>query len=195
MTYDDRKYPAKGSGLPRSADHRPHLTDIIREIGVKLGLIPNYAASGNDWDLDMAGDLGFMWEEMLTYVFAERMRDVIRPGEVELDGIVGSPDGLGVDPEDTNDLIVEEYKLTWKSAKNLPTENWYWMTQSKGYCRMCGVNTVIMRIAYINGDYKGSGPIYREARITFSEQELWENWRMLTDYARRVNEYVRALLG
>ena len=181
--YEDKPFPATGSGLPRSTNpDKPHITDLIKEIGSKTGLIPNY--SGSTWDISMAGDIGFMWEEVLSFVMAKRMAEVFRPGEVERDGIVGSPDGLGPDPWGIVNLVVEEYKATWKSSRHLPWENWYWMAQAMSYCHMLELDTVIMRIAYLNGDYAGSGPQYRMARITFTEDELKSNWRMITEYAK-----------
>lgn len=184
VTYQDLPFPATGSGLHRSDDpHRPHLTPIIREIGQRTGLIKVHAAD-NGWDINFAGDIGFMWEDCLSLVMGDRMSGVARVGEVEMDGIVGSPDGIGPDPLGVHPAVLEEYKFTWKSSRNLPQSNWYWMMQVKCYCRMLGLTVCEMRIAYVMGDYKGGGPRYREARLEFTEGELEEAWGMVTKYAR-----------
>jgi hypothetical protein len=36
------------------------------------------------------------------------------------------------------------------------------------------------------GDYKGSGPIYRVARIRFTQKELEDNWRMILQHKEAV---------
>jgi hypothetical protein len=182
MTYEDKPFPAIGSGLPRSTD-RPHVSEIIRGIGQQLGLIPKYDGS-NNWDINLAGDIGFMWEMVFTHVLAERMCD-FRPGEVEMDGLAGSPDGIGPDPLGVEPAVVMEWKFTWKSSKNLPTGNWAWMSQVKAYCHMLGLRVAVFKICYCMGDYKGSGPSYREARIEFTEQELAQNWAMLVQYEQQ----------
>lgn len=179
--HEDKLFPAKGSGLPRSEDpDRPHVTNLLREIGAKTKLMPDYSSS--TWDVGLAGDVGFMWEEVLTLVLGKRMAEVYRPGEIERDGIVGSPDGLGDDPWSQHPLVIEEYKATWRSSRNMPWENWYWMGQGKAYCHMMDIPVLIMRIVHLNGDYAGSGPIYRVARIEFTEEELQANWRMLLQW-------------
>jgi hypothetical protein len=125
--------------------------------------------------------VGFLWEEVLSREFAERY--AVRIGEVEHDSIIGSPDGLSInDPKVPDNLVDEEYKATWKSIRKPPEDNWYWMTQFKSYCYMLGVNTTVLRVLYINGDYKGSGPIPALFRIEYTSQELQENWDMVRNH-------------
>ena len=112
----------------------------------------------------------------------------VRLEEVELDGILASPDGIGEDPLGEVPMVLEEYKFTWKSDKNLPTENWAWMTQTKSYCRMLDTSVVVMRIAYIMGDYRGSGTRNKAYRIQFTEEELWQNWEMVVKHAEEMRE-------
>ena len=179
IDYIDSPYPPLGSGVPRSDSAltgKPHLTTIIRYIGDKLGLL-KYA---NAWDLDLAGDLGFTWERVLELAYGDRLGT--RIGEIELDGIVGSPDGVGPDPDDKSVLALDEYKLTWVSSNNNPSEVWKWMVQCKSYCRMLGLDTAIMHILYLMGNYRGSGPIYRVARIRYSQQDLVKNWMMIVNH-------------
>lgn len=188
MTYEDLPFPCSGSGLVRSSYSDTgllHMTNVIHSIERHIGR--EYKGEGFQ-DFGMTGEMGFMWEDALTLVMADRMREVQRPEEVVRDGIVCSPDGVGPDPLHLVHLVLEEYKLTWKSNRNLPTEVWYWMTQCKGYCYVLGLDTAIMRIGYIMGNYKGSGPLYREARITFTEQELRDNWNMITSHAAEMQK-------
>ncbi len=182
-----------GSGEPRSnVTGKPHLTLIIKGIEKSVGF--DYKGAGFE-NMDLTMDIGFMWEEVLSRVFADRM--AIRPGEVECDNIVGSPDGINSDPgvvennghiiiePDDSVMVLEEYKFTWKSSKTLPHDNWYFMTQAKGYCYMVGTNIIIFRVCYVNGNYKGSGPQYRVERIVYTDYELKANWDMILDFAER----------
>jgi len=161
-----------GSGVARSHD-KPHLTDVLRYIKKQLGT--DY--KGGSWGAPgLTAEIGFLWEETLSRVFGSRF--AARLGEVIVDGIALSPDGFNYD-EILACPVVEEYKATWKSSKNDPTDNWDWMVQTKAYCYALGVEATVFRILYMMGDYKGSGPLYRECRILYTDQELRDNWEMI----------------
>lgn len=164
----------------RSTD-RPHLTDIIKSIEKQIGA--GYKGPGFK-ERELTMEVGFIWEDVLSHVLGRRMG--ARFGEVECDGIVGSPDGIGDDPLGTVDVVLEEYKCTWRSTRRVPTKDWYWMCQCKSYIHMLGIHppVAIMRILYLMGDYKGSGPLYKVARIEYTEKEVWENWQMIVNHAK-----------
>jgi hypothetical protein len=172
----DEAFELAGSGVDRSCGPDVvHLTDVTRYIGAKTGLGPNTAGQ---WDLDAAAEAGFIWEDLLSLVLGRRLG--VAPGEVELDGIVGSPDGIGPDPWEEVPLAVQEYKCTWRSVRNgQPDGVWHWMAQVKGYCRMVGTHVVVFRVLYLMGDYKGSGPLRRTFRLEFDQKEIEENWAMI----------------
>ena len=188
----DAPYLPIGSGVDRTDtkdDDRYHLTEVIKYVQFCLGT--DYKGKGFD-NKALTMDVGFLWERTLERTWGDAM--ALRIGEVECDDILGSPDGLTEDDDihdtagklvvtGTHEPCLEEYKFTWKSAKKSPTEDWYYMTQIKSYCHMIGVNICVMRILYIMGDYKGSGPIYRVCRIVFEEEELTTNWGMILKYA------------
>lgn len=167
----DIQFPLTGSG-DRTCD-RLHLSDIYTDL--ERTLFPK--ASTADMTNRLWAEVGFLWETTLSRSLAEHCGT--RPGEVELDGIVGSPDGY-----DPDSGILYEYKSTWKSIKNAhPTQVWKWQVQVKGYCKMLGVSTVMFHVLYIMGDYRGSGPLYRSYLITFTDREIDENWQMLKNHA------------
>lgn len=181
ITTLDEPFVPLGSGLPRSPGL--HLTDVMKEIEIDMG----WRKKGWEHDqLYMAAEIGFMWEELLSFVFAERFAH--RIGETSLDGIIGSPDGVGLDPEDENKLILEEYKCTWSSAKRCPSEVWKYLVQIKSYCHMLNLDTCIMRVLYLMGFYDGQGPVYRVSRFEFEEEELEMNWQMITQKAEEMRE-------
>lgn len=146
-----------------------HLTDIIQDMLLVLG--KDYKGPDNP----LWAEVGFVWEELLSMAWGSALG--ARPGEVELDGVVMSPDGL-----DRAHGILEEYKATWRSTNTVktPCDEWKWMTQVKAYCKALGVTTVRFRILYLMGDYRGSGPVYKEFFIEFTSQELDDNWNMLS---------------
>ena len=157
-----------------------HLTDIIQDIMVESGM--KKTASGAMWQpdqLNMAGEVGFMWEELLSQVMKNRLP--CRMGEVEEDGVIMSPDGVEIDDDGP---LLSEYKAVWASSSRSPVDNWKWMTQVKAYCRALGVLRVKMYILYLNGNWRGSGPEYRGSMIEFTPSELQENWELITNHAK-----------
>lgn len=171
-----------GSGLPRTPGL--HLTDVITRIEEDMG----WRDQKNKWDdepLHLAGEIGFMWEDILSKTYADRMA-TIRPGEYTEDGIICSPDGLGFDPEDEEKVVLEEYKATFRSAKWLLTDNWRYITQVQSYLHVTGLDTCIMRVLYLNGLWNGKGPIRKTARLTFSRIEIRENWDMILETAKEM---------
>jgi hypothetical protein len=172
-----------GSGVERSRDHRPHLTEVIKYIESMTG--KGYRDDGV-WQRVLMFECGFMWEEVIEEALSKRYGgELIRPGEVELDEVVGSPDGVRVVD---GEWVVHEYKFTWKSARR-PIDNdnaWYYLTQLKSYCYMLGASKAVLHVLYINGDYKTERPCYREYEIEFSEEELESNWVMIVNAAKDI---------
>ena len=164
-------FPILGSGLPRAPGL--HLTDIIKHI---QDTINPYKGDGFD-NMALTAEIGFIWEDLLSYVLGNRMGK--RLNDLECDGIYCNPDGVGYDPLDGVTPVVEEYKCTWRSINKPPTENPRYMMQIKSYCHVLKMKVVVMHICYLMGDYKGSGPLARSYRIEFTEQEIEENWNVI----------------
>lgn len=162
-----------------------HLGEIIRSIEEKSGL--GYKGAGFT-DMQLTAEIGLLWELILSRVMREKY--AVRPPQIQRDGIWMSPDGVGFrdpigsmsvgsDPTGEAPFVVEEYKATWKSTKNDPTSDFKYMMQVKAYCHALETQFAVMRLFYIMGDYRGSGPIYRICRIRFSQKELDNNWNMI----------------
>jgi len=178
----DDKYPPIGSGVDRTPGL--HLSDILEFIELHMGV-----KYGTGWDRTQVMDSGFVWERHLERTIAEVR--CARIGEVELDGILMSPDGLGIDKDGISTRegkiivppsgkpILMEYKWTWKSSINMPWDNWRWMTQIKSYLKGVNMDIAIMHIAYVNGNNRGSGPQYRLCWMRFEQEELDKNWEMI----------------
>lgn len=128
---------------------------------------------------------GFLWERIFEQAFARSFThgDIVRPGEWKVDGITGSPDYI-----ETTRWRVVETKCTWKSVRKfnqLEKYFWVWLVQLKGYCRMVGTQEAILHAFFMNGDYKGSGPVIKSMEFTWTQQEITENWEMLKGHARK----------
>src|SRR5437868_1200679 len=107
-----------------------------------------------------------------------------QPGELKLDGISGSPDGLTwTDYDDVP--VIEEFKLTWKSCRDRLGEKILqeslWMWQCKGYVHQYDktLNSSSFRpqarlhVCWINGDYSHPyQPRYTKHLIGFDDGEL-----------------------
>lgn len=179
----EEEFQFKGSGLDRTQARdtgKMHLSDIAKYIDLKMQFT-KFNTQASNWDLLAAAEVGFLWEDCLSLVLGNRY--AVRIGEIEVDNIVGSPDGVGDwDPYGKVLITDEEYKATWRSANKPPEDNWYWMTQFKSYCHMLGTTVTILRVLYINGNYKGSGPMMRVFRIEYTYRELLENWQMVVNH-------------
>ena len=93
----------------------------------------------------------------------------------EVDGIVGSLDGLLVSPNRTEAVV--EVKSRHSSPSD-PTENWRYMAQVQAYCMMALTTKAWMPILYL----PRRGPPNAELHLYVVEFEPWElaeNWQML----------------
>jgi len=138
-----------------------------------------------DEQTKLAMEAGFMWEEALS--LAWRYMLGMRPGELIVDGIALSPDGIKFDG---NKLIVEEYKFTSISSNKSPLDVQRWLLQTSSYCYAVGTDTAEFHVLHYNGDYtRPYKRIYRVYRIQFGEQELKDNWEMIVNYAKQHNMF------
>lgn len=162
-----------------------HLSDIYKSLNQTLDP-GRFSDDGGPNVLKM--EVGILFESILERALAEKF-SVLRPGEVVSDeGIWMSPDGVNPD-----ELAVEEYKCTWMSSRHgvtdmfgIPHEKFqHWFWQIKGYCRALGVTTAYLTVLFVCGDYaKPIEPCLKRYRLAFSQDELEENWTMLTRHAR-----------
>jgi len=164
-----------------------HLTDIIHDMEKSIGHNRNPRAMGED-KLCLYQTVGYLWEDVLTKVInAERSWAIspglVRPGEIELDGIIMTPDAVDFAAEEGP--VLEEWKVTWRSmARDLESENWHWFVQMKAYCHALKLTRANLRILYVNGDYKPTIPKPQGYAIEFTQRELEENFQMVCNHAR-----------
>lgn len=180
---EESKLPDLGSGVKRSKG--AHVTEVIQDIAYDLGIF------SKDSELPYERfEVGFNWEYVLEQAWASRCiklgkarHYISRPDEFELDGLSGSPDGIGYSADGS---YLEEYKCTWKSFRKFDFEDqWYWLTQAKAYLMMVGLTHCVHRVLFINGNYSPPYPIYAIIRSRFDEMEIEENWNMIIRHAER----------
>lgn len=123
------------------------------------------------WLLRMA--IGMAWESWVTGLWKEI---VWQPGEVSLDGIAGSPDGLST----LNRVkCLEEFKVTWKSVathKNVIRER-VWIWQIMAYLKLTERTTVRLHVLWVNSDYRPPMPKYTTHLIQFTKKEIDDFWK------------------
>lgn len=150
-----------------------HLSSVIKDLNRTLGR----SKDGCEWEKQTTWTVGLLWEEVLSAALADALAP--RCGELLVDGIIMTPDGF--DPELWR---LAEYKLTWTSSRKDIVDRWDWLTQIKAYCRALDTFECMLHVLHVMGDYRGSGPQYRNYLLTFKQHELEENWIMIRNHAR-----------
>jgi hypothetical protein len=158
-----------------------HLSQIYRELDDAI----NPKKEMGERDLRVYRLFGLQFERVMADAYQLRDPERFRAsGEVEFEGVVGSPDLLDI----ATDTVID-FKLKWKSMKrlaNLERDFFADVCQNKAYCRMLGEGwrKGLLVMGFVNGDYKESGPRVVEVSMEHTEQELEENWTLIKNHAR-----------
>lgn len=154
-----------------------HLSDILNSMMAATGKNTDIG-----WDDAATFAAGFFWERVLRYVLLQaryEQKHLTPCGELEMDGVFITPDVM-----DVKDWVHEENKLTWKSSNNDPHSYYRYWWQVKAGCRVLETTKARLRVYHVNGDYRGSGPQWKNWEAEFTEQEIEENWSMVLNHAR-----------
>lgn len=187
----------KGSGLPRSEG--VHVTAVLKDIFDRVH--GGYGAGFSDEGLSVAGECGFVWEEVLEEVFSRKYADRMlsssrrgnmtpfRPPELFVDGIYLSPDGVGPDPSNEYLMAVYEYKFTWRSMNKTPLDIWMYQAQSMCYCHALRTNVAVFDILHCCGNYRDIREPQRQRwRIEYLPLDLDRHWDMVLEHAATMKE-------
>jgi hypothetical protein len=162
-----------------------HVSDIYNDLFQRLD-----PKRYTDTPLDRSRlEAGLSFEDLLEEALTRRLSS-FRPGEIEVEGVAGSPDLLI--PEPNGEVRVGEIKCTWMSCKEMPVEEATslppkfekWVVQTKAYCYMCETPLARLLVYFVNGDYAPPAPRLLAWDVEFTAQELRENWRMLLTHGR-----------
>lgn len=162
-----------------------HVSAIIKDILIAM----NRTKYGDDVTpaVRRRWEIGFLWEEALSAAMARRHNNkrahVLLQQEIEFEGVFMTPDAVNI-----RRWHLEEFKATWKSSAHdiQGAEYFHWRIQIMAYLHALKMRRCILRVLFINGDYRGSGPIARAWALRFTPRELAENWMMLSAHARRM---------
>lgn len=171
-----------------------HVSEIIRFIRERVTGIKYVEQEGDpNWAL-----IGLIFENMIEDAFSRYMsaarRDlIVSQSELCVDGVYLTPDAFNVE-----DGVCEEFKATYRSLRKLNepdgmvTHFWPWLTQVAAYCYALGCDTARIVALFVMGDYSyrppDGGPQIRCIEVTFTPQELEDNWKMLLANADAVRK-------
>jgi len=155
-----------------------HVSQIIRHIMVVTGL--EEKGDFTEDDLNMFAVIGRLWEQMLADAIFKPPR-YQRPGEIELDGIYGSPDAV-----DTDDGVLVEFKVTWKSSNRAIESFFKYKLQVMAYCHMLQLTRCRLYVFYVCGNWKPPVPQIKAWEIEFTPVELRDNWKMLRENGKEI---------
>lgn len=150
-----------------------HVSGIIKHILQTSGL--QKENNFTEDDLQDFANVGRLWERILSETLYPPPR-YERVGELEMDGIIGSPDAL-----DTQDMADVEMKVTWVSSRDFVNRQKFreYLWQVKSYCRYLGTCRAVIPVLHINGDYRPPKPQALKYTLLFTPQEIKENWQMM----------------
>lgn len=162
-------------------------------------------------DMPLRVLLGLAFEESAARLYPKMHW---QPGQIEWDGVIGSPDGISPIPfSDPQTHYIDEFKYTGKSqrVKGAKTQangtvadkdlkdirgEWLWMQQGMSYLnllRLANVKYRKIRLArfHICWKYGPYAPFPYEERymrylVEFSDAELRGNWAMLQERKGRL---------
>lgn len=150
------------------------MSGVIRHIREQLGQQSDF----DEAQLGQFGVVGRLWEAQLCQAMFPPPR-YQRIGEVEVDGIIGSPDCF-----DFDEFSVGEFKATWKSSKRDIVEFIDYWRQIKSYCHMLQTTKAFLVVFYVCGDYHPPVPICRRFDVEFTQLELEENWTCIINNSK-----------
>lgn len=153
---------------PRSAG--VHMSGILKPLAVAAKQLKSYDLEEDEYPLMWA--LGVAWEEFVASLY-ETMS--YQPGEVIVDGIAMTCDGINWLPQYEENCI-EEMKSTYESSAN--PISWMKQQQGKEYCYGYGPRIVRWHSCHLRGDYKSWKPCYMRRTVRFTDKEVEQTHQM-----------------
>ncbi len=162
-----------------------HLSTIIKDMLRTAGI--NRAGRGNSSISAGAQHLtfekGFLWERIIEYALKSQMEvdvdgnpdDLLRPGEVFMDGIYMTPDAINV-----REQRVEEWKSTGIRSKDfdIVSRRLEWLWQGAAYARYFGFTRAVFRVWH----HTDMPPVVTQFEIEWTPEEIEQNWQRIVDH-------------
>ena len=165
-----------------------HIQAVNRALGIAAGKLsdsdddsfPFERMTDEVYPLMMA--LGVFWEEGYVSTFREDQL-IWQPGELERDGIFGTPDGLLIDQEE---LVGWECKQTTKKIQSI-SSCWMYLKQGVSYYAMGGPARTRYDICWLLGNYtRPYQPILTQSLVEFSMLEAESWWKIVLKASKNV---------
>jgi hypothetical protein len=150
-----------------------HVSSILRHIEVVSGMRKDNNFS--EADLDRFAMLGRLFESLMAQSLFQPPR-YIRLGELECDGIIGSPDCFDQEKD-----AVGEFKATWRWVPRDIRDFYKYWWQVKAYAHMLGTLEAFLVVLYVSGEGRPPVPKIVRYDATFTKPELVANWAMLME--------------
>lgn len=173
-----------------------HLSDVIKSI--MCDLQPKRFDKSRPLDL-MKFEFGFAFEAAMEFGLSLRHPGLLRPGEIECDGILCSPDGVDIEVEPWRGYEYKFTKMKAPPADGPGTDDpdcngirndprfFHWWCQIKCYAHAMALTDFSLVAGFINGDYR-EGPASPEQirawDISFNPRDTSEAWAMVLQHAR-----------
>lgn len=184
-----------------------HVSTIIRMIATETGVLkPEFVEElslvevtpsmrFSDPVVAIRVCIGLAWEDWYIPMILGPEGIVDHLGEYYLDGIYMSPDAeelssIVVDRRVRHFIRVHEIKATSKSINTVGETaaelagQVMWMMQLKSYCKGAGTRFADLHVLFLYGGYERPfmRPRKRRFRIEFTQQEIDDNWDLITSY-------------
>lgn len=159
-----------------------HLSGLIKEYVLDQGIIYDPQDFEVEFPLRMA--MGMAWEAWLVGVRDYKNMDW-QPKPWFIDEVSGTPDGV-------SDVLVNEFKLTYKSSRHKKTESDFiereqpWLLQLGTNCHMYGKTKGELIVLWVCDDYTWPmKPSLWCYTAEWSKEELEAMWEKLKKYKAR----------
>lgn len=126
--------------------------------------------------------IGLAWEQYYISQVLPAEGVIDHPDEVLLDDIYMSADGMSYNGKAA---VIHEAKATYKSTKTVGdlSKQWMWRAQMMGYCKGWNTRFARLHVLFLCNDYQWPMvPSLQVWDIEFTQQELDENWDLMTSY-------------
>lgn len=163
-----------------------HVSECIHSLAVRYGHYEPSTLNPAQLQLGCAIEHAIIQRYLL-----DSPDDYFQPGEMELDGIVGTSDLVYIPRRRPH-----EFKLTWKTVRGFDDEillgpkYWSNRTQLQCYCRQLESCEGVLEIVFVNGDYSrgddGKRVAYRRRDFRWSRREINETWALIRNEAERL---------
>jgi len=159
-----------------------HLSDLYqigkKREGIHLSSLV-YCLTKSYWDL--TSPLPPTEEEVMLFASGYGLQDILTPKEAtiplyEVDGIIYSPDLL-IKVDDGQYVEIKTTRASLNTLlKDLPET---WIEYIKGGCYIRNINVYHLAIFCLMGTWKPPFPILHCETLTFTDEELKENWNYI----------------